>query len=167
MGDFIQNSAVKSATRTLAAPIPDIDTFESIVASVIATNPFGCVSYLSAGTTHAPVEKTKEAYTVRIKYQDNEANVVGSNREQFATVAGFTAGAAALLADTALAAAHGGVPARDPENESFATTLRCHDPNGELFSLAFSRTRLSLTSYEDDAIRAKVETWADSVPELA
>ena len=27
--------------------------------------------------------------------------------------------------------------------------------------------QLTLTSYEDDAIRTKVETWADSVPALA
>lgn len=167
MGDFIQNSAVKTATRTLATPIPDIETFNSIVASVIASNPFGCISYISAGVTHAPVEKTKETYTVRIIYQDNEAKVVGNNRDQFSTVAGFTSGAAALLADTALSAAHGGVPARDFENETFATTLRCHDPSGEIYSLSLSRTRLSLTSFEDDAIQSKVETWADTVPELA
>ena len=167
MGDFIQNTAVKSAVRKLAAPIPDIATFNSIVASVIATNPFGCISYVSAGVTHAPVEKTKEAYVVKIVYQDNEAKVVGSNAEKFNTVAGFNAGATALLADTALATAHGGVPARDSDIETYATTLRCHDPSGEIYSLSLSRERLSLTSYEDDAIRTKVETWADSVPELA
>jgi hypothetical protein len=31
----------------------------------------------------------------------------------------------------------------------------------------FSRSRVTITSYADDAIRTKVETWADSVPELA
>ena len=106
MGDFIQNTAVKTATRKLAAPIPDVATFNSIVASVIATNPFGCASYISAGVTHAPVEKTREYYTAKIVYQDEDAKVVGNDSCRFASVTGFTSGAAALLADTALATAH-------------------------------------------------------------
>ena len=82
-------------------------------------------------------------------------------------MAGFNAGATALLSNAALTAAHGGTPARDSDNESFSATLKCHDPNGELYMLTFSRSQVSLTSYSDDAIRTKVETWADSVPELA
>jgi len=167
MGDFIQNTAVKSATRTLAQPIEDVATFTSIVNAVIATNPFACVSYISGGVTHAPVEKTKEAYVVKINFQDNEAKVVGSNSEKFNTVAGFNAGASALLADTALATAHGGIPARDSATETYSATLKCHDPNGEIYQITLSRDKVNLTSYEDDAIRTKVETWADTVPELA
>ena len=37
----------------------------------------------------------------------------------------------------------------------------------EIFTLSFSRDRLTLASYEDDAIRTAVETWADAVPALA
>jgi hypothetical protein len=33
--------------------------------------------------------------------------------------------------------------------------------------VTFSRTRVNITSYSDDAIRTKVETWADTVPALA
>jgi hypothetical protein len=33
--------------------------------------------------------------------------------------------------------------------------------------VTFSRTRVSLTSYSDDGIRTKVETWADTIPALA
>ena len=167
MGDFIQNTAVKTATRTLAQPIEDVATFTSIVNAVISNNPFACVSYISGGVTHAPVEKTKEAYVVKINFQDNEAKVVGSNSEKFNTVAGFNAGASALLADTALATAHGGIPARDSDTETYSATLKCHDPNGEIYQITLSRDKVNLTSYEDDAIRTKVETWADTVPELA
>lgn len=167
MGDFVQHTEVKSAVRALANPIEDIAAFDALVQSVITENPFGCVSYLSAGITHAPVEKTKGAYTVRIIYQDNEAKVVGNNRAQFDTVAGFNTGATALLADTALATAHRGTAARDFDSETFLATLRCHDPNGELYDLTFTRGKVTLSSYEDDAIRAKVETWADTVPALA
>jgi hypothetical protein len=167
MGDFIQNTAVKSATRTLAQPIEDVATFTSIVNAILSNNPFACVSYISGGVTHAPVEKTKEAYVVKINFQDNEAKVVGSNSEKFNTVAGFNAGASALLADTTLATAHGGIPTHDSDTETYAATLKCHDPNGEIYQITLSRDKVNLTSYEDDAIRTKVETWADTVPELA
>ena len=167
MGDFIQNTAVKTAVRTLANPIADVAAFNTIVASVISTNPFGCVSYMSAGATHAPVEKTKETYTAKIVYQDTEAKVVGNQSGRFSTIAGFNAGAAALLADTALAAAHGGTGIRDTDTETYSATLKCHDPNGELYMLTFGRDQISLTSYEDDAIKTKVEAWADTVAALA
>src|SRR5208337_663080 len=108
MGDFVQHTDVKSAVRALANPIENIASFDALVQSVVSTNPFACVSYISAGVTHAPVEKTKESYVVKIVYQDSDAKVVGNNSDKFNTVAGFSAGAAALLADTALAAAHGG-----------------------------------------------------------
>jgi hypothetical protein len=167
MGDFIQNTAVKTAVRTLANPIADVAAFATIIASVIATNPFGCVSYMTAGTTHAPVEKTKESYVTKIVYQDEDAKVVGNESGKFSTVAGFNAGAAALLADAALTAAHGGTPARDSDTETYSATVKCHDPNGEIYMITFGRDQISLTSYEDDAIKTKVETWADTVAALA
>jgi hypothetical protein len=36
-----------------------------------------------------------------------------------------------------------------------------------LITIALTHKGLTLSSYEDDAIRAKVETWADTVPALA
>ena len=91
MGDFVQHTEVKSAVRALANPIENIASFDALVQSVVSTNPFGCVSYISAGTTHAPVEKTKESYVVKIVYQDSDAKVIGSNSDKFNTVAGFNA----------------------------------------------------------------------------
>jgi hypothetical protein len=49
----------------------------------------------------------------------------------------------------------------------FSTTLKCHDPNGELYTVNFARDQITITSYEDDAIRTRVEAWADTVPALA
>jgi len=167
MGDFVQHTDVKSAVRALANPIENIASFDALVQSVISTNPFGCVSYISAGTTHAPVEKTKESYVAKIVYQDSDAKVVGNQAGKFSTVAGFNAGAAAILANAALTAAHGGTPARDTDTETYSVTLKCSDPNGEIYMITFGRDRVSLASYEDDAIRTKVETWADSVAALA
>ncbi len=57
--------------------------------------------------------------------------------------------------------------ARDTDHESYSGTLKCHDPNGVLYFVTLSRDSVSLTSYSDDAIKTKVESWADSVPALA
>ena len=167
MADFVQNSETKTAVRILAEPIADIATFNSIVQSVITGNPFACVSYMTAGVTHDPVEKTREGYTVKIIYQDGDAKTVGNLSDKFTTIAGFNAGATALLASAPVTTAHGGTPVRDSDNETYSATIKCHDPNGELFNVTFSRSRMSLTSYSDDAIRTKVETWADTVAALA
>jgi hypothetical protein len=167
MADFVQKSTVKTATRQLAVPIADAAAFNTIVQSVITDNPFACTAYETAGVNHAPVEKTKEAYVVKIVYQDGDAKSVGSNSDKFKTIAGFNAGATAMLADAALTAAHGGTPVRDSGSETYSATLKCHDANGEIFMVTFTRQSVSLTSYSDDAIRTKVETWADTVAALA
>jgi len=167
MADFVQHTDVKSAVRTLANPITDIAAFDALVQSVITGNPFGCVAYMVGTTGHQPVEKVREAYTSRIVYTDTSAKSVGTNAGKYSTVAGFNAGSAALLADAANNTAHAGTPARDFGSDTYSATLRCRDPNGELYDLTFSRGQLTLASYADDAIRAKVETWADSVPALA
>jgi hypothetical protein len=167
MADFVQNSTIKSAVRTLAEPIEDIDAFNAIVESVITGNPFACVAYMTGSVTHQPVEKTKEAYTVKIVYEDIDAKSVGTDTGKYNSVAGFNAGAAAMLANTANTTAHGGTPARDFAGETYSASIRCHDPNGELYYVTLSREQVSLTSYSDDSIRIKVETWADTVPALA
>jgi hypothetical protein len=167
MADFVQSANVKSAIRKLAEPIADEATFSALVESVITSNPFGCVAYMTAGQSLPPVEKTKEAYTAKVAYEDSDAKTVGTGSHKFDTLAGFNAGVAALLAAAAVTTAHGGTVFRDNGKETFSATLRCHDPNGELYTVNFSRDQLTLTSYEDDGIRTKVEAWADSVPALA
>jgi hypothetical protein len=167
MADFIQKTNVKTATRTLATPIADVAAFNTIVQSVITDNPFGCVAYATAGVTHAPVEKSKESYVAKVVYQDANAKTVGMNSGKFNSIAGFNAGPAALIASAPLTAAYAGTPVRDAENETYSATLKCRDPNGEIYMVTFNRDRVSLSSYSDDAIRTKVETWADSVAALA
>jgi hypothetical protein len=167
MADFVQSANVKSAVRTLAEPIADVATFNTIVQSVITSNPFACVAYMTAGESHPPVEKTKEAYTAKMVYQDTDAKTVGTGNHKFNTLAGFNAGVTALLAAAAVSTAHGGSVVHDIGSDAFSATLRCHDANGELYMVNFSRDRVTITSYEDDAIRTKVETWADTVAALA
>ena len=167
MADFVQNSATKSAVRKLASPIASVAAFNTIVESVITDNPFACVAYMTAGTNHLPVEKTKEAYTSHIVYQDVDAKIVGTNADRYNTIAGFNAGISATLGAAAITAAHTGTPVHDEEADTFSATLKCHDLNGEIYMITFSRGQVSLTSYSDDGIRTKVETWADTVPALA
>jgi hypothetical protein len=167
MADFVQSSETKSAVRKLADPIADVAAFNTIVQSVITTNPFACVAYMTAGQSHPAVEKTKESYTVKVVYQDSNAKSVGNLSDKFNTIAGYNAGATAILGNAALTAAHGGTPVRDSDKESYSATLKCHDANGELYMVNFNRDQITITSYSDEAIRTKVETWADSVAALA
>jgi hypothetical protein len=167
MADFEQNTNVKSAVRRIANPIADINAFNTIVQSVILNNPFGCVSYMSSGTNHPPVEKTRESYTAKFVYQDSDANKIGTTAEGYGTIAGYNAGIPAVLANTANNTAHGGTPVRNQAADSFSATLRCHDPNGEMYIVNFSRQQVTISSYEDDAIRTRIETWADGVAALA
>ncbi|MFA4861251.1 hypothetical protein [Methanoregula sp.] len=167
MADFTQNTIVKSAIRRLADPIADISAFNTIVQSVILNNPFGCVSYMSSGANHPPVQKTRETYTAKFKYQDANADIVGRGNESYGTLAGFNDGIAAVIANTANNTAHGGTPIHDADNDSFSATLKCHDPNGELYFVNLSRRQVTVSSYQDDAIRTRIETWADGVAALA
>ena len=167
MADYVQKTNVKSAVRKLASPIADINAFNTLVQTIITTNPFGCVSYMSSGTNHPPVEKSREVYSAKFVYQDGDAKSVGSNSENYNSMAGYTAGIAAVLANTANNTAHGGTPVHDAENDTFSATLKCHDPNGEVYFVNLSRRQVTISSYEDDATRTRVETWADGVTALA
>jgi hypothetical protein len=167
MADFTPSSETKSAVRKLANPLADVTAFDNIVQGVIANNPFQCVGYNAGGVDHPPVECTKAGYTARIVYQDTLAKTVALITARSPTTAGFTSVANQLTGNAQIATALGGTPARDLANEKYTATLRCHDANGEIYYVNFSRDRVSLISYSDEAIRSRVETWADTVPALA
>ena len=167
MADFVQKTNVKSAVRKLVNPITNVAAFNTIVQSVITTNPFGCVTYMNAGANHQPVEKNREAYTAKFVYQDEDAKTIGSGSESYNTMAGFAAGITAMLANTANNTAHGGSVVHDADKDTFSVTLKCHDPNAELYFVTISRQQVAVSSYEDDAIRTRIETWADGVTALA
>jgi hypothetical protein len=82
-------------------------------------------------------------------YGNANAKTVGDVTVRVNSVAGFNAVAVHLLADATLTAAIGGTPHRDVENESYATTLKCHDQNGELYNVMFGRENVRLNSYSD------------------
>ncbi len=167
MADFTPSSETKSAVRKLTDPLADVTAFDNIVQGVVTNNPFQCVGYNSGGVDHPPVEQSRAGYTARIVYQDALAKTVALITIRSPTIAGFTAVANQIVADTAIGAALGGTPVRDLGNEKFTATLRCHDANGEIYYVNFSRDQVSLTSYSDEAIRSRLETWADTVAALA
>jgi predicted RNA methylase len=167
MADYVENTNVKSAVRKLAEPIADIAAFNTIVQNVITNNPFGCIPHMSGGVNHPPVEKAKESYTAKFVYRDGQAKTIGRSTESYNSIAGYNDGIAAVLANTANSTAHGGTPVHNAAADNFSATLRCQAPNGELYFVNFSRQQVTISSYEDDAIRTAIETWSDGITALA
>jgi hypothetical protein len=167
MADFTLSTTSKTAVRKLSAPIADAATFSGIIQDILTNNPWGCTSWEAGGIAHDPVEKASEAYTARIVYEDDLGRAVGTASARAPTLAGFTAAKTEILGNAALASALGGSAVADPDREAYACRLRCHDPDGEVYSVAFTRTSVRVSSYGDDVVLAVVETWADGVPALA
>lgn len=167
MGDFVQKSITKTAVRELTAPIESITAFNTIVAAILSGNPWGCTAYEIAGVAQSPVAKSREGYTARIEFEDNEAKIVGSVNARAPTVAAFNGSVTAVVADEALATAMGGDAIHVSEKDAFSATLKCHDANGEIYYVSFGREQVRVSSYSDDTILATIETWADTKPELA
>ncbi|MEN6611770.1 MAG: hypothetical protein ABFC24_13090 [Methanoregulaceae archaeon] len=166
MATFTQKPGPKSAVRSLKTPFPDIAAFDAVIRSFILKNPLGCTAYRTERKTHRPVEKVREMYTAKFEYRDEKGIWIGRGIETYTSVDGYQYGIHAVLSNMANAAAHGGRPLHVPESDLYSVTLKCHDPNGELYYLSFARNRVTLSSYMDEGIRARVEAWAKEVPEL-
>ncbi|ADN36426.1 conserved hypothetical protein [Methanolacinia petrolearia DSM 11571] len=167
MADFIETSNTKTATRKLASPIADAASFQGIIQSVIDNNPFECTDYIQNNATHSGVEVNRESYTAKIVFEDNAAEKIGSLSIKCPTVSSMNSATGAILADADLAVAVGGDPVRDAENDTYSCQLKCHDTNTEIYYVTFSRETVRVSSYQDDSILAKVETWADTIAALA
>jgi len=112
------------------------------------------------------LEKSREYYTARFVYENEQAESVGYGSERFNTIARFNTGVGLFMAHAALATAHNGTRIHDPEEDAYSATLKCHDANGEIYSLVFGRDEIVLAGYSDGAIRARFETWANTIPAL-
>ncbi len=166
MADFIETSNTRTSVRELTTPIADAAAFDAIIQDVLANNPFGCVDYIQAGVTHDGVEKNRESYTVKVNYEDTEANRVGSVSAKAPDITAYDAVTLEIMGNTVLSVSMGGTAVHDVENDAFSCQLKCHDPNGETYYVTFSRDSVRISSYQDDAIRTTVETWADGVAAL-
>jgi hypothetical protein len=167
MADFTTSSTLKSAVRKLAEPLADVTAFDNLVQGVITSNPFQCTTYNAGGADHPGVERSRQGYTARVIYQNTDAKTVAVISVRAPTIAAFTSVANRIVADTEIATALGGTAFRDLANEKYSATLRCHDANGEIYFVNFSREQVTLNSYSDEAIRDRVETWADTITALA
>ena len=168
MADFVQSNETKSAVRKLTDPIADIATFNTIVQSVVTSNPFACVAYMTAGVNHPAVEKTKETYVAKVIYQDSRRQDSLAMRPASSTRSPGSLpvprqSSATQPSRQPMAAHPPGTATTRPSRQPSSATTR----TANCTSVTFSRDQVTLTSYSDDAIRTKVETWADSVAALA
>jgi hypothetical protein len=168
MGDFVQASIVKSATRALATALP-LATANTLITTITgATNPFATADYEVSGETVDGCQKTSESYSGRIIYEDAEAKATGNIVVRRPVQANFGSAMTRILADTTLAGHMGGEPIRDTEYETYSQTVRCKDAATlELYTVTFTPGVMRVTSYSDDSILARIETWADLQASLA
>jgi len=106
-------------------------------------------------------------YTAKFVFIDEKGKHVGSSSEIYNTVEGYQTGVATVISNMANIASHRGRVRHLPDADLFAVTLKCHDPEEELFFLSISRNRVTLSSYNDETIRKRVERWSEAVPALA
>ncbi len=167
MADFVQKTVNKSAVRDLSVPIADVTSFNTLIQMVIDDNPFECVAYTDRDGVEVPaVVRNREHYTAKVNFVDGAGKRVGTVSLLSPTITAFEANAAEALANTGLATAMGGTAVRDFGHESYYAQLKCHDPTGDDYYVTFTRKTVRISSYQDDAIKAKIEAWADLVPAL-
>jgi hypothetical protein len=167
MADFVNTATTKTAVRDLAAPIADLASFIALIQNILDTNPWGCTSYQAAGQTMPALAKTRESYSGRIVFENDEAKTVGQISVKAPTAAAFNTNVSTIMANAALSTAMGGTSSHDSSEDKFSCTLRCHDSNGELYIVALSRDKIRLSSFEADTIRTSLDSWADTLPVLA
>ena len=167
MADLIQTNHTKTSVRDLAVQFPDLASFSTLVQSIIDDNPFSCTSYEVGEVTIDPVIINREHYTAKVVYEDADAKKIGTASIKAPSEAAFSDAASEIMGNSALQTAIGGTPFRDLGHDSYYCQLKCHDANGEIYYLTFTRKRLRLSSYADEAIRTTLETWADGIPSLA
>ena len=167
MADFVAKSVTKSAERILTTPIDTMANFVALVSDFISTNPLGCVSYTSGGQTIAGVVRGTEYYSGKVVYEDGLAKTVGSITVKAPTSSALTTDISTISGTAALSTAMGGTPSHDSSEDNFSCAVKCHDSNGENYSITFKRDSVVVSSYEADSILTAVETWADTVTALA
>jgi len=167
MRQFKPKPGTKSAFRHLKNPFPDITAFDTVVRSILLSNPLGCTSYMKGKRNHQPVEVVRGMYTAKFVYLNPEGKQIGRGLETYDSVEGYELGIAAVISNMANVAAHRGKARHIQELDHFSVLLKCHDPNGEMYFLSIARDRVTVSSYSEDEIRKRVERWADGVPALA
>ena len=144
MANFTPKTVVKSAVRTLTAPITDLTAFSEVVDDILTNNPFDCTAYESGGVAMPAVEKSREWYTARFAYENSEAVTIATTTVKCPTVAAYNGVVTAVPAATAINTAIGRTGVHIEEDDSFSATVKCHDANGELYNVAISRSAVTV-----------------------
>jgi hypothetical protein len=163
---FKPKPGTKSAVRLLNTQFPDIAAFTRVVRLLVLTNPIGCTSYRSVKTAHPPLEIVREMYTAKFQYTNDNGKRIGTGQEMYDSVEGYELGVAAMISNMANIAAHRGRVRHIAAADHFSVILKCHDPEGGFFFVSIARDRLTVSSYNNDEIRKRVETWANTVPDI-
>jgi len=167
MADFVPTTVNRTAVRDLSVPIADVTSFNTLIEGVIDDNPFDCVGYTGSDGVAVPaVVRNREHYTAKVDFINGEGKRVGNVSLVSPTIAAYEANAAAVMGNAAIAAAMGGEAQRNFAGETYYAQLKCHDPSGDDYYVTFTRKTVRISSYQDEAIRTAVETWADAVPAL-
>jgi len=166
MTHFRSRPGSKSATRKLKHPFPDCEAFAAVIRGLLTGNPLGCTSYYALRKNFPPVMPVRERYTAKFVYLDTNGKQAGTSSEVYDSLEGYETGIASMITNMANIASHRGKVKHLKESDLFSITLKCHDPTGELYFLSLARDKITVSSYTDDAIRKRVELWADSMPEL-
>lgn len=167
--NFTPTSVVKAAVRKFTTPIISAATFDANIAALRAVeNPLGATDYQTAGETIPGVAVADESYKATIDYLTPEGKVCSSISLAALTRKAYDDLIAEILASTAITSHYGAGTIADHNavKDIWNVRLKVHDPTGEGYQLDFSRKSLRLSSYENEAILTKVDTWADSVTAL-
>lgn len=166
MTHFRSRPGSMSAMHELKHPIRDIAAFSAVVQAIPTGNPLSCTSYYTTKKNFPPIMPVRERYTAKFVYLDRNGKQVGTSSEVYDSLEGYETGIASMITNMANIASHRGKVKHIRESDLFSVTLKCHDPSGEIYFLSLARDKITVSSYTNDAIRKRVEGWADSVPEL-
>ena len=114
-----------------------------------------------------PVSITKELYTEKIEYEDTNGKVIETISISAPTVAGFGDALTEVLGNSDIETVIGGAPTHKPLGDKHSKTLKSCHTDGDIYSVTFTRDRVRVRAYSNDAILSTLETWADGIAALA
>jgi hypothetical protein len=167
MSDFEQTSVARTFKRKLTSKWDTIVNFNAIISSLLTNNPWGCTSYTSAGQTLAGVRQTGGYFSGKVVYENTNGKQIGTISIKAPDSTAFGNILSKILSSADLTSSMGGTPSHDSSDDAFNAVLTCHDTNGEVYKVAFTRENVTLSGFEADSILTGVETWADNQPALA
>lgn len=167
MADFVSTSVTKTAKRILTTPWATMISFNSLMATILSTNPWECTDYSSGGETLDGIRKTKEYVSGKVVYEDGLGKQVGYIGVNAPNSAAFGTDISTIIASTDISTAMGGTASHDSSEDGFSTSFTCHDENGEIYKVMFTRDAVTVSGYEADGILTVIETWADLQSALA